>query len=123
MATIVGLLIALSAGYFLYQSYLERTNFAQASPQQQIDVVGIKSALLSIGQAERQYLVAHGTYGTLDQLQQDGSATIGMQQRGYAFDIVAEGSRTFLATATPTDSTKAGWPTLVMNETMQIRER
>jgi hypothetical protein len=123
MATIVGLLIALSVGSFIYQTYLQRTNVAQAPPQQQIDIVGIRSALLSIGQAERQYLVAHGTYGTLAQLQQDSPATIGMEQRGYAFDIIPDGSRAFIATATPTDSSKAGWPTLVMDGTMQIRER
>ena len=43
-----------------------------APPQQQIDVVGIRSELLALGQAEGHYLVAHSTYATLEQLQQDG---------------------------------------------------
>ena len=42
-----------------------------APPQQQIDVAGIGSELLVIGQAEGHYVVARSTYATLEQLQQD----------------------------------------------------
>ena len=123
MATLLGLLVVLSGGYFVYQRDLARTNLAQAPPQQQIDVIGVKSALLQIGQAERQYLVAHGAYGTLEQLRQDGPATVGADQRGYVFSVAPNASQSFTATATPTDANRAGWPTLVIDDTMQTTKR
>ena len=87
MATLVGLLLALGGGFFAYHTYFTRAGFDRTPPQEQIDVVGIRAQLLSIGQAERQYVVAHGSYGTLEQLQQDGPPSIGAQQRGYVFSV------------------------------------
>jgi hypothetical protein len=89
-------------------------------PQQQIDVVGIRSELLAIGKAEGSYLVAHSTYATLDQLQQDGLLTGGADRRGYVFDVAVNGSEGFTVTATPTDAGKKGWPTMAMDQTMQV---
>lgn len=123
MATMVGLLVALGGGYFVYQTYLAQSNLAQAPPQQQIDIVGVRSALLAIGQAERQYLVMHATYGTLEQLRDEGLLTVGTEQRGYIFSVAIDGSRGFTITAAPSASNKAGGPTLAINETMQITDR
>jgi hypothetical protein len=92
-------------------------------PQQQIDVVGIRSELLTIGQAEGRYLVAHSTYGTLEQLQQDELLASAPDRRGYVFDVAVDGNRGFTATATPSDTNKKGWPTLAMDQTMQVTER
>ena len=61
-------------------------------PQQQIDVVGIRSELLAIGQAEGHYLVAHSTYATIEQLQQDGSPGLGTDNRGYVFRAATSGA-------------------------------
>ena len=122
---LAGLLIALGAGYFVYHSYLTRTSPAGATapPQEQIDVIAIKTNLLTIGQAERTFLNAHGSYGTIEQLQQDGPPSIGTDNRGYAFSAAPNGATSFIVTATPTDPTKAGWPTLVITEAMQVTER
>ena len=92
-------------------------------PQQQIDVVGIRSELLALGQAEGHYLVAHSTYATLEQLQQDGLLRGGADRRGYVFTVTVNGSDGFNATAAPSDADKQGWPTLSMDQTMQITER
>jgi hypothetical protein len=94
-----------------------------APPQQQIDVVGIRSELLVIGQAEGHYLVAHSTYATLDELQQDGLLASAANRRGYIFEVAVDGSRGFNVTAAPSDPDKKGWPTLAMDETMQVTER
>ncbi len=122
VATITGLLIALGVGYVLYTKSLTSAGVTQAPPQQTIDVIDIKTNLQNIGQAERMYLNAHGAYGTLEQLNQDGPPTLPLENRGYVFGVVADGARSFTATATPTDSNKAGWPTLMMNETMTVTE-
>ena len=92
-------------------------------PQQQIDTVGIRSELLAIAQAEGQYLVAHSTYGTLDELRQDNLLTGSADRRGYAFVVAVDGSQAFTVTATPADPAKKGWPTLVMDQTRQIAEQ
>ena len=81
------------------------------------------SNLLVIGQAERQYLLMHGVYGTLEQLRQDSLLTGGAELRGYLFAVAIDGSRAFSVTATPNDANKAAWPTLTMDETMQVTQR
>jgi hypothetical protein len=92
-------------------------------PQEQIDAIAIRGNLLSIGQAERQYLNAHGAYGTIEQLQQDGPPTIGTENRGYAFTATTDGATSFTITATPTDPNKPGWPTFVITDAMQVTQR
>jgi hypothetical protein len=123
MFSILGLLVALGGGYFVYHAYFTRAGFDRTPPQEQIDVIGIKSQLLVIGQAEKQYVVAHSAYGTLEQLQQDGPPSIGTPQRGYTFAVSPDGSRSFTATATPDDANRAGWPTLVLDASMQVSQR
>ena len=123
VATILGLVVALGGSYFVYQTYMTQGNLAQAPPQQQIDVVGIRSDLLAIGQAERQYLVTHSMYGTFDQLRDERLLTVSPEQRGYVFTVAVDGSRGFTVKATPSDANKVGWPTLAINETMQITDR
>ena len=120
---ISGLLLALGVGYFVYTRSLTTAGGAQAPPQQQIDVVDIRANLLNIGQAERIYAAAHGAYGTLEQLQQDGPPAIPTENRGYVFSVVVDGVRSFRVTATPTNPDKAGWPTLEIDETMTVTQR
>jgi hypothetical protein len=122
-AAILGLVIALGVGYFVYDGSLTQGTVAQAPPQQQIDEVSIRTQLQTIGQAERQYLVAHSTYGTLEQLQQDNLVLGALNQRGYTLSATVDGSRGFTVTATPTDPDRAGWPTLAIDETMVISSR
>lgn len=121
--TMVGLLIALGVGYFVYTRSLTSSGVAQTPPQETIDVVGIRTHLLNIGQAERTYLAAHGAYGTIEQLQADGPASLGAEQRGYVFTAAPDGARSFTATATPADPNKVGWPILVIDETMTVTQK
>ena len=117
MAGIAGVLIVLGAGCG------QTTGGSKAPPQQQIDVIDIKSNLLTIGQAERVYLNAHGSYGTIEQLQQDGPPSIGAENRGYVFSATPDGATGFTVTATPTDPNRVGWPTLVITDAMQVTQR
>jgi hypothetical protein len=96
---------------------------SSAPPQQQIDTVGIRSELLTIAQAEGQYLVAHSRYGTMDELRQEHLLSAAADRRGYAFTVTVDGGQGFSVTATPSDPDKKGWPTLVMDQTRQITEQ
>jgi hypothetical protein len=75
---LIGAVIALGTGYFIYSAQLTQSGSAMtAAPKEQIDVMSIRTALLEIGQAERQYVNARGAYGTLDQLRADGPPELG----------------------------------------------
>lgn len=123
-AGFLGVVLALGAAFYLYNAQLTRTGSSgTASPQEQIDVTGIRMALLEIAQAERTYVAAHGTYGTLEQLRAEGAPALGTDRRGYAFQLEVNGAQSFRATATPTDPNKQGWPTLTIDASMQVVER
>jgi hypothetical protein len=120
---LLGLVIVLAVGYYMVKTQLQHLS-GGGPPQQIIDVAGIKNDLLAIGQAERMYLASHGSYAGLDQLQQEGSLTFsGASHRGYNYGADVDDGQHFKITATPSDPAKAGWPTLVIDETMQVTQQ
>ena len=123
-AGFLGIVLALGAALYIYNAQLTRgVSTSTGSPQEQIDVTGIRMALLEIAQAQRTYVAARGTYGTLEQLRAEGAPALGTDRRGYTFQLELNGSQAFKATATPTDPNKRGWPTLSIDPSMQITER
>ncbi len=122
-AGFLGIVLALGVALYVYNAQLTRGDASLASPQEQIDVTGIQMALREIGQAERNYVAAHGTYGTFEQLRAEGSPALGTDRRGYTFQLELNGSEAFTAIATPTDPNKQGWPTLSIDASMQIARR
>ncbi len=120
---ILGLVIALAIGYYIVKSEFVQGPTGGAPPKEVIDVVGVKNDLLAIGQAERMYLASHGSYTSVDQLQQDGAITFsGTNRRGYNYVAEVDDGQHFRITATPSDSAKQGWPTLTLDDTMQISQ-
>jgi len=121
---LLGLIIAVGVVYFLVKSQFTQGPTGGAPPQQTIDVVGVKNDLLAIAQAERVYLASHGTYASLEQLQQDGALQFsGTNRRGYNYTAEISGGEHFRIVATPADPAKAGWPTLAIDDTMQVTQR
>lgn len=123
-AALLGLVIALGIGYYMYRPSLEPSPGEKVSPVQQVDVTGVRADLLSIAQAERLYLASHNSYGTLEELQQDGSLNFnGRERRGYKYSIEVDGASHFRIIAGPADPAKAEWPTLSIDDTMAITQR
>jgi hypothetical protein len=119
---ILGLVLAMAAGYLVFKYEFSAGRAGVASPAEAIDVTGVKADLLAIGQAERAYMASKGAYATLDQLQQDGDVTFsGADRRGYHYDSTADDGTHFKITAKPSDPAKQAWPTLTIDETMQIQ--
>ena len=118
---ILGVVIVLCVGFFIYQRSLADVT-EHGSPQEQIDTAAIRQRLLTIGQTERQYQASNGTYATLETLASENLLPGGTEQRGYTYTatITATG---FTITATPTAEDKADWPTLEITETMQVTEK
>jgi hypothetical protein len=123
-AGLIGIVLALAATSYLYRAATTRAGLdATRSPQEQVDVVSIRTALLEIGQAQRRYLLEHGTYGTLEELRADGPPALGAERRGYVFEVIPHGSQGFTATASPVDPDRPGWPTLTLDESMEVWSR
>lgn len=123
-AGLLGLVIAAGIGWYIFKMQWQQGAMHGAPPKQVIDVAGVKSDLVSIGEAERMYLASHGTYATLDQLQQDGSLTFsGANRRGYDYTADVDDGQHFKVTAAPVDPAKAGWPTLSIDDTMQVAQQ
>ena len=110
---LLGLVIALGIGYFIFKAQYTTGPAGGAPPKEVIDVVGVRSDLLAIAQAERMYLANNGTYTSLEKLQQD--ARTAKHER-------SEWGQHFRITATPVDPAKAAWPTLWIDETTQISQ-
>ena len=120
---LLGIVIALGVGYFIFKAQVTQGPAGAAPPQQTIDVVGVRSDLLAIAQAERMYMASHGGYATIDQLQQDGSIQFsGTNRRGYNYQTEITGEH-FRIVASPADPAKAGWPTLSIDDSMQVSQQ
>lgn len=118
---LIGLILALGIGYFVYKAEFTQGPMGGAPPQQVIDTTGVENDLAAVANAERMYLAAHGTYASFDQLKQEAMTTFSDgSRRGYQYTVDFDDGQHFTITATPTDPAKKDWPTLSMNETMQI---
>ena len=122
--SILGLVIVIVIIALIYRAQFSRNPDGAGPPKQQIDVVGIKTDLLSAAQSERLYVARHGTYATLDELEKDGFTSFsGSTRRGYTFTAEIDGARRFKITAVPSDPSKSAWPTFTIDETMQLSQQ
>ena len=122
--SLLGLVIVVAIIWFVVKSQYTQGPTGGQPPKEVIDVVGVKSDLLSIAQAERMYMASHGSYASVDDLQQDGSITFsGANRRGYSYTAEVDDGQHFKITARPSDPAKADWPTLSIDETMQVTQQ
>ena len=124
LGSVLGLVIVVAIIWFVMKSQFSQGPTGAQPPAETIDVVGVKSDLLAIAQAERMYLASHGSYVSVDELQQDGSITFsGANRRGYNYTAEVDDGQHFKITAPPADPAKASWPTLSIDETMQVTQQ
>jgi hypothetical protein len=127
MRALIGLILAVVIGFLIYKFY-----FAQVQPEgpgsgtvatQAISLTGVKNDLNAIAQAERMYQAQNGSYATLDELISSGALQMGRRERdGYTYEVEVSGTG---FTATARHSGGPGdirWPTLVVDQTMEIRQ-
>ena len=119
---ILGVVITLCVGFFIYQRSVADLPEGSGTPEQLIDTTAIKQRLLTIGQTERRYQVTNGKYATLEELAGEDLLPGGTEQRGYTYTSSVSATD-FTITATPTAADKAGWPTLEITATMQVTEK
>ena len=123
-ASILGLVIVLAIIWMMIRTQFTRGPTGGAPPKQVIDVVGVKTDLIAIAQAERLYLASNGSYASIDQLQQDGALSFsGANRRGYNYTADVNDGQHFKITAAPSDPAKIGWPTLSIDENMEVAQQ
>lgn len=114
---ILSILLAGGIAGYLYRTQL-RAPAEGAAIVARVDLIGIRSDLLSLAQAERRYLAANGRYAALEELRQAPELyALGSGRRGYRYDIeiTADG---FRISARPADTSLG--PVLSIDETMRI---
>jgi len=120
-ASILGLVIVSAIVWLVIKAQVSQGPAGGTPPKQVIDVVGVKADLAALGQAERLYLASHGSYASLEQLQQDGAMSFSTtNRRGYNYTAEVNGGQHFKITAAPSNSAIQGWPTLSIDENMEV---
>ena len=124
MRALIAVIIAAVIGFFVYRAY-----FAQVQPEgpgttatQAISLTGVKNDLLAIAQAERAYQAEHGSYATFDELISSNTLRMAKPERdGYVYTVEASAG-SFSVTARHPASAQVRWPTLVIDQSMQVRQ-
>jgi len=118
--SLLGLVIVAAIVWVVIKPQLTHGPAGSAPPKQLIDVVGVKTDLAVLGKAERLYLAMHGSYASLEELEQEGAiAFSGTDRRGYNYTAEVNDGQHFKITAAPSAPDKQGWPTLWIDETME----
>ncbi len=120
----ITLIIVVAAGAWIYMRQTQSVMTAgTSSPTATIDLMGVRSDLLAIAQAERSHAALQGSYVSIDALRAQGDLTMPRNNRGpynYSAEVSDSG---FRIVATWTGSESAGMPkTLSIDQTMQISQ-
>jgi hypothetical protein len=95
------------------------------APTQAISLTGVRSDLLQIAQAEREYIATNGKCVTLDELISSHSLAMSRSERdGYTYAAeCSSGDFTVTARHAPAPAgSPIRYPNLAIDQTMQVRE-
>lgn len=124
MRGLVGLILAALIAAGVYWLYIRQVQPAGpgSAPTQAISLTGVKNDLNAIAQAERVHQGQTGSYATLDELISSGALAMEKRGRdGYTYSVEVGGNG-FTATARHSGASGLRYPTLVIDQTMQIRQ-
>ncbi|MGH9717449.1 MAG: hypothetical protein ACRD4R_12090 [Candidatus Acidiferrales bacterium] len=124
LGSLAGLLIVALIAALTYKFYFSKSPAASGAetPAQTINVVGVKSDLLAIGQAERLYQAEHGSYGSIDDLVSSGAMSFRRAGRdGYTYGVNAS-TDSFQAIAHCPIDTRPGCTSYSIDQTMEIQD-
>jgi hypothetical protein len=114
------LVIILGTGYVMYQRDVADGMVGDPIPAS--DTTAVEERLTTIAKAEWQYHAEHGTYATLEELASNDQLQGGPVQFGYHF-VATPSATGFHIAAIPIDEDMADWPTLEIDERMEVTEQ
>ena len=116
----LSIVIALAAGMYIYSQQVKSATAVggQASPTGTVNITGVKSDLLSLASAERNYYAQQGKYASLEDLVSEKYVTIERSRPPYSYEISTTSSG-FQVTAS---RSIPGSPAKIwIDETMQVQ--
>ena len=121
----VALIIVVAAGAYIYMRQTQSVVSPGAgSPTATVDLMGVRSDLLAIAQAERSHAALQGSYVSIETLRSQGDLAMDRNNRGpytYSAEI---GDSSFRVVATYSGPESAGIPrTLSIDQSMQISQQ
>ena len=119
----LSLVLGLAVGMYFYSSQVQSSAAAggAATPQATINITGVKTDLMGIAAAERQYYASEGKYTSLDELISTHYISVARQRPPYAYAIEI-GSAGFRVVAKRSGNDTSGTPAqLSVDETMEFR--
>lgn len=119
------LIIVVAVGAYIYMRQTQSvTAPGSSSPISTVDLMGVRSDLLAIAQAERTHAALQGSYASIDTLRSQGDLAMQRDNRGpynYSAEI---GDSGFRIVATWSGGEVAGTPrTISIDQTMQITQQ
>jgi hypothetical protein len=127
MRAIAALLVFVGIGFGIYQYTLKKipTSDPGTASTQAISLTGVRGDLLQIAQAERSFQALNDHCASMDELISSNSITMRRPERdGYSYSVQCSGAD-FTATARHAPAPPGSpirYPTLAIDQTMQVRE-
>ena len=127
MRSILGIVVAAALFFVIYRVYLKQmpTTDSGTAPTQAISLVGIRSDLLQIAQAERCYITSNVHCAPLDELVSSNNLNMGRSERdGYTYTIECSGGDfTAIARHAPAPAgSPIRYPNLAIDSPMAVHE-
>jgi hypothetical protein len=127
MRALVALLVACALLFGVYHFYFKKMPSTDegTAPTQAISLIGVRSDLLQIAQAERGYIALNGQCASLELLTSSNSLAMSRPERdGYSYSIECSGGD-FSVTARHAPAPAGSpirYPTLAIDQSMQVHE-
>jgi hypothetical protein len=105
------LLIGLGVGLYFYAHQAQSASAAAGAnnPRAAVDVVGVRSDLMTIAQAERGNFALEGKYASLDELISSKSLSVARQRPPYSYSVETSATG-FRVVATRSGGNTSGTP-------------
>lgn len=116
----LSLVIVLAVGMYIYSQQIKSATAVGggSSPTGTVNITGVRSDLLSLASAERNYYAQQGKYASLDDLVSEKYVTVERSRPPYSYEISTTSSG-FQVTATR--STPGSPAKMWIDETMQVQ--
>jgi hypothetical protein len=119
----LSLVLGLAVGMYFYSRQVQSSSAGTgaATPQATINITGVRTDLMGIAAAERQYYASEGKYAPLDELISGHYIAVARQRPPYSYAVEIVGGG-FRVVATRSGDATAGTPAqLSVDENMEFR--
>jgi hypothetical protein len=116
----LGLVIVLAIGMYIYSQQMKSASAVAGAttPAGAVNITGVKSDLISLASAERNYFAQEGKYASLDELVSAKYVTVQRERPPFSYDISTT-SAGFQVTATRSGPGSPGKMWIDENMTVQ----